>query len=47
MSPGGINKKAGPPPGRKMSGTIDVIGTNVQTTRRVKNEFETGDPNDL
>lgn len=43
VSPG--NKKAGPPPGRKMSGTIDVIGTSVQNTRRVKqSDFETGDP---
>lgn len=28
--PGAMLKKAGPPPGRKMAGAIDVIGANLR-----------------
>jgi len=37
MSPG---RRAGPPPGRKMAGTIDVIGSTTNDSRRPARDFQ-------
>jgi len=40
-SPGGgaAGRRAGPPPGRKMAGTIDVIGGSTADSRRPQQDF--------
>jgi hypothetical protein len=37
LSPG---RRAGPPPGRKFAGTIDVIGSTTNDSRRPARDFQ-------